>query len=80
VVPGLVEHGRNGLIVAPGDVSGLARAIDRALRDSRLAARLRAAARPSVEGYGWESVALRMQALYDEVSPAGAAAEAEVLV
>jgi D-inositol-3-phosphate glycosyltransferase len=80
VVPGLVEHGRNGLIVAPGDVPGLARAIDGALRDDRLVARLRAAARPSVEGYGWESVALRMHALYDEVSPAGAAAEAEVLV
>jgi glycosyltransferase involved in cell wall biosynthesis len=44
-IPDLVEDGRNGLLVADGDVDGLADALVRILSDRRLAERLGAAAR-----------------------------------
>jgi D-inositol-3-phosphate glycosyltransferase len=74
VVPQVLEDGANGLVVPVGDVGALAAAIGRLLGDPPLAARLRRAARPSVEGYGWDAVAARIHALYDEVAlPAEAA-------
>jgi glycosyltransferase involved in cell wall biosynthesis len=39
-IPELVEHGRNGLLVQPADVAGLARALDELLSDPTLRKRL----------------------------------------
>ena len=47
----VVEDGVNGLIVEPGDVAALTAAIRLFFTDAELAARLRAAAAPSVAGY-----------------------------
>ena len=44
----IVEHGRTGLLVSPGDVAELAAALERVLRDPTLAAALGAAARETV--------------------------------
>jgi glycosyltransferase involved in cell wall biosynthesis len=44
----LVRHGETGLLVAPGDVPGLARSLDRLLLDRACAARLGAGARRHV--------------------------------
>lgn len=44
-VPTVIEHGENGLLVAPEDVGGLAAALDRLLADPSLRARLALAAR-----------------------------------
>jgi glycosyltransferase involved in cell wall biosynthesis len=43
-IPDIVEHERTGLLVGPGDVHGLARAIERVLVEDGLAQRLGAAA------------------------------------
>src|SRR5262249_18439790 len=43
-IPDIVEHERTGLLVGPGDVHGLARAIERMLVEDGLAERLGAAA------------------------------------
>ena len=47
-IPELVEHGVNGLLVAPGDVRGVADALLRIHRDAGLAARLAVGARSVV--------------------------------
>jgi glycosyltransferase involved in cell wall biosynthesis len=52
----LVRDGENGLVVEPGDRAALALALRRLFSDDALAARLRAAAAPSVESYRPERV------------------------
>ena len=47
----IVTDGENGLLVPAGDVAALAAAVARYFEDEALRARLRAAARPSVERY-----------------------------
>jgi glycosyltransferase involved in cell wall biosynthesis len=49
-IPELVEDGRSGLLVPPGDAGGLARALRRLAEDPALAARLGRAGRAQVEG------------------------------
>jgi glycosyltransferase involved in cell wall biosynthesis len=48
-VPWLVEHEKNGLLVAPGDVAGLAAALERLASDALLRQRLGRAARATIE-------------------------------
>ena len=50
-VPEVVEDGRNGLLVPPGEPAGLAAAISRFFSDADLASRLAAAAPGSVGGF-----------------------------
>jgi glycosyltransferase involved in cell wall biosynthesis len=45
----LVEHEKNGLLVAPGDVAGLAAALERLASDALLRQRLGRAARATIE-------------------------------
>jgi glycogen synthase len=53
----LIEDGRTGLLVPPGDVRALRAAIERLLGDQRLRRRLGAAARERIESYyGWDRV------------------------
>lgn len=47
-IPELVEHERNGLLVAPGDANALARAITRLIEDAALGQRLGRAGRTAV--------------------------------
>jgi glycogen synthase len=63
-IPEVVEHGRTGLLVAPGDPAGLARAIDAILGDRDLAARLEAGARARARLYDWREVSAEVHALY----------------
>jgi glycosyltransferase involved in cell wall biosynthesis len=57
----VVEDGRNGLLVSPGDVIALAKAIDRFFGDERLQASLRAASAPSVAKYAPERIYARLE-------------------
>ncbi len=57
----VVEDGVNGLIVEPGDVAALTAAIRLFCTDGELAARLRAAASPSVAGYAPAEVYGRLE-------------------
>jgi glycogen synthase len=67
-IPEVVEHGRTGLLVNPGDPAALAEAIDAVLGDPEMASRMAAAARERAEEYDWERVADEVRALYDEVA------------
>jgi glycosyltransferase involved in cell wall biosynthesis len=57
----VVRDGENGLLVASGDVDGLAAAIRRYLDDEPLRARLRANAAPSVAQYAPERIFGRLE-------------------
>lgn len=57
-IPELIEHEVNGLLVEPGDVSGLASAVARLANDDDLRARLGAAARQSALVQGDLSVSM----------------------
>ncbi|HSC90719.1 MAG TPA: glycosyltransferase family 4 protein [Gaiellaceae bacterium] len=57
----VVEDGRNGLLVEPGDPEALAEAVRRFFGDAELRSRLRAAAAPSVAAYAPERVYGRLE-------------------
>jgi D-inositol-3-phosphate glycosyltransferase len=61
-----VRHGRSGLLVPPGDVAGLAAALDHVLSDDTLARRMGIAARESVRGFSWDHVVERSIAVYED--------------
>ncbi len=57
----LIEQGRNGLLVTPGDAAGLAAALERLRSDPELRARLGQAARSTVlHQHTWDAVAQRV--------------------
>jgi glycogen(starch) synthase len=66
-IPEVVCHGETGLLVPPGDVAGLAAAIDRLVADGELAARLGAGGRVAAERFAWPRLAGCIAALYDDV-------------
>jgi L-malate glycosyltransferase len=60
----LVEHGRTGLLSAPGDAAALARNVIRVLQDSELAERLVASAQQEFERYSWPVVREQWSQVY----------------
>jgi glycosyltransferase involved in cell wall biosynthesis len=64
----VVTDGVNGLLVPPGDPDRLADAIRRFFADDELRARLRAAARRSIDGYAPEQVYGRIEQLLEEAA------------
>jgi glycosyltransferase involved in cell wall biosynthesis len=62
----VLRDGENGLVVEPGDLDALAATIERFFGDAGLAARLRAAAAPSVAGYAPERVYGRLEGILAE--------------
>ncbi len=67
-LPELIEDGRNGLFVAPGDAPALARQIAKVLGDPACAASLAAAASETVQQRcGLAAVSARLETLYAEL-------------
>jgi glycosyltransferase involved in cell wall biosynthesis len=70
-IPEVIEPERNGLLVNPGDVSALAAAIERLIRDPALRERLGQAARQDhAARYELSGYLLRLAALWREAHPA----------
>jgi len=64
-LPDVVDDGRSGLLVPPGDVAGLAGALDRLVADAGLRAEMGRAGRSLVERrYRWEENTGQMERLY----------------
>ncbi len=64
----LIEDGKSGLLVAPGDAAGLAAALRRLLGDERLRESLAASARRRVErDFTPGAMASKVQRIYDEL-------------
>lgn len=67
-VPEILEDGRTGLLVAPGDAAGLAQALRRLMADAPLRQRLAAAARQEVEArFTVQRYVAGVQAVYEEL-------------
>jgi glycosyltransferase involved in cell wall biosynthesis len=66
-IPEVLQHEDNGLLVAPGDIDALARAIERLALDRALRARLGEAARRRVEPLAIENYARQLGELYEAV-------------
>jgi glycosyltransferase involved in cell wall biosynthesis len=64
----VVRDGVNGLVVAPGDIAGLADAVRRYFTDEQLRGRLRSAAAPSVAEYAPERVFGELEATLRRVA------------
>ena len=64
-IPELIEEGRTGLLVQPGDPDALAKAIIRALSDDRLlSSAARAGPARVSQNHTWEGMAQRLETLY----------------
>ncbi len=63
-VPHLVQHGKTALLVPPGDVDAMAKAVIRVLEDPDLADRLVVAGLAEVQQYTWPSVRQSLQSVY----------------
>jgi glycosyltransferase involved in cell wall biosynthesis len=66
----VVEDGRNGLLVPPGDAAALAAAIGRFFAEDDLRAALRSAAAPSVASYAPEAIYARLEQVLLEAAAA----------
>jgi phosphatidyl-myo-inositol alpha-mannosyltransferase len=67
-IPGyreVVRNGLEGILVQAGDDAALSRAIGRVLDNPSLSARLGAAGRARVQEFSWETIAARIETLYD---------------
>ncbi|HTE05938.1 MAG TPA: glycosyltransferase [Planctomycetota bacterium] len=70
-VPSLLAHGRQGLLVPPGDAGALVAALSAVCRNGALRARLAAGARAAdLASHGVQAVADALAALYAELAPA----------
>ena len=63
----VLRNGENALLVAPGDASALAAAVERLLADPELGAGLARVALDEVPAYSWERRAERLEALFEAV-------------
>jgi glycosyltransferase involved in cell wall biosynthesis len=64
----MIESGRSGRLVAPGDVEGMAAAVDELLRKPDLRERIAEGARRRARHFGLEAMLRRMHFAYDEVA------------
>ena len=61
----IVTHGEDGFLVAPGDIEGMAAALDRLLSDPSLRDAMGAAAHRNVARFSEQAVMARWQALFE---------------
>ncbi|HWC27091.1 MAG TPA: glycosyltransferase family 4 protein [Solirubrobacteraceae bacterium] len=68
-LPDVVDDGRTGLLVEPGDAPAFARAVDALVADPARRHAMAGAARRRARGYDWDRLAQRVLATYRLVAP-----------
>jgi glycosyltransferase involved in cell wall biosynthesis len=68
-IPDVVRDGETGILVPPGDVPALTKALDGVLRDPSLRTRLGEEARRQSVRYSWPGLAARIADLYADARP-----------
>jgi glycosyltransferase involved in cell wall biosynthesis len=66
-IPEIVQEGRDGLLVTPGDEAGMAAALERVLGDDALRERMGRAGQEDVQQHSLPSVVDRLEQIYREV-------------
>lgn len=74
-VPYLVQHEKTALLVPPGDVDAMAKAIIRVLEAPELAARLVTSGLAEIQQYTWSNVREELQAVYTDALMAAGTSE-----
>jgi len=69
----IIRHDIDGMLVPPGDMRALQRALDRLMEDGGLRERFAARALDARERFSVERIASQWQALFDELAPPAAA-------
>lgn len=64
---GVLTHGREGVLVEPGNVEQLAAALLRLLQDSQLRAQMGSRGQETARSMSWDRVALRILAYYEKL-------------
>jgi glycosyltransferase-like protein len=70
-IPELVAHGKNGLLVEPGDISALAEALCQLLDSRKLRKKLGKNGIETVKKYSWEKTAKKTLGVYNNALRAG---------
>jgi glycosyltransferase involved in cell wall biosynthesis len=65
--PELIESGRDGVLVEPGDAGGIVDAVERLAEDRSRLAEMRRAAQEKGRGHRWERVAEKTVSLYERL-------------
>lgn len=65
-VPDVVEDGRTGMLVPPGDAASLARALDALAADESLRRSMGRAGRERSAAYAWDAIVRSIKRVYDE--------------
>ena len=66
-IPEIVENGKNGLLVPPGDSEALANAIIYLLENEEARKKMGKSGRKKVEDYSWEKIAEQTEKIYEKV-------------
>jgi glycosyltransferase involved in cell wall biosynthesis len=66
-IPDLVKHGQNGLLVEPGDVTGLSLAIRKLLIDKKMQDEMGMKGRTMAQNFGVEKMVEKIDALYSSL-------------
>jgi glycosyltransferase involved in cell wall biosynthesis len=66
-IPDLVKHGQNGLLVEPGDVTGLSLAIRKLLIDKKMRDEMGMKGRTMAQNFGVEKMVEKIDALYSSL-------------
>lgn len=69
-IPEVVTDDRDGLLVSPGDVDGIAKALQRLVEDPELTSRLAGAARRTAEQHGVDPFVRRLAQVWDDARSA----------
>jgi len=65
-IPDIVQDGKTGLLIKPDGVAAAASALETLLTDDALRARLAEAGEKNAQDYGWDSIARRYAAVYEQ--------------
>lgn len=66
-IPDLVDHGKNGFLVKPGDENGLAGAIEKLLADKKMRLEMGARGRAMAENFGVDKMIEKIDSLYQDL-------------
>jgi glycosyltransferase involved in cell wall biosynthesis len=66
-IPDIVQNGRNGIVVEPGNIESLADALLTLLEDDELRKRMSSEGKNMSEDYDWNKIAEETEKIYDEL-------------